>query len=298
MTGDEYRRKTLLALARETPPRPHDLPNLRAAYSDRSAALMAYLAAFAYHPSVAIRQAQPVPTELARLGFDSFATFTNKLTDGYAFVAESDALSVLSFRGTDSNANWHTDFQAKLIHPAHTAAKLRVHQGFYKAFEDLAKDGLRETIETRVAAAQDRPLYITGHSLGGALAQIAAAVFACDTIAACYTYGAPRVGNAYFDLWVKPPSYRVINHADLVPQLPLWLPFSPYRPSGDPRYLPARVTGSPYRYQPNGWLRLWQLGQGVISLVRRGSCLGVDEHAISAYCKKLDKIAAARRQGR
>ena len=63
------------------------------------------------------------------------------------------------------------------------------------------------------------PIYFIGHSLGGALAQIATAKFGSDRVAACYTFGSPRVGSAFFDLWVKPPSYRVVNYADLVPQI-------------------------------------------------------------------------------
>lgn len=298
MTDDAHRQETILALQREKPPLPRDLPNLRAAYSDRSAALMAYLAAFAYHPIVETRGEPPVPPELSQLGFTSLATFANGLTDGYAFVAEGAELSVLSFRGTQSQANWNTDFCARLIHPADTDAQLRVHEGFYKAFEGLAEDGLQAKIAAIMQSSDKRPLYITGHSLGGALAQIAAAIFSSDKIAACYTFGSPRVGNGYFDLWVKPPSYRVINHADLVPQVPVWLPFFPYRHSGDPRYLPAQVGDSPYRYQPNLLIRAWQLGQGIFSLLRHGSFLGVDEHAIADYCKKLDAIAVARTQGR
>jgi len=72
------------------------------------------------------------------------------------------------------------------------------------------------------------PIYITGHSLGGALAQIAAAVLGSDQVGACYTYGSPRVGNSYFDLWVKVPSYRVLNYADIVPQVPLPICISPF----------------------------------------------------------------------
>ncbi len=295
MIEDARRQQTILALQREEPPRPRDLPSLRAAYSDRSAALMAYLAAFAYHPIIEVKGAPPIPTELSQLGFTSLATFANGLTDGFAFVAEGSDLSVLSFRGTQSEANWNTNFHAGLIWPTGTDPNLRVHEGFYKAFEGLAEDGLKEKIPAIIDAIDNRPLYITGHSLGGALAQIAAAIFSADKIAACYTFGSPRVGNSYFDLWVKPPSYRVINHADLVPQLPL--PIF-YRHSGDPRYLPAQVGASPYRYQPSLVVRAGQLAEGLISFLRHGSFLGVDEHAIADYCEKLDAIAVARSQGR
>jgi predicted lipase len=138
-----------------------------------------------------------------------------------------------------------------------------VHQGFYSAFERLSDGatGIRE--QMRATTPVNVPIYITGHSLGGALAQIGTAVFGNDQIAACYTFGSPRVGNNIFDLWVKPPSYRVINYADIVPQVPIPVPFvMPYRHSGDPRYMPDHVIGSPYRYEPSLFAKNWAICEG------------------------------------
>jgi len=239
--------------ATPVPPwQPTDLPTLRAAYSDRTAALMAYLSSFAYSREIEKRGPIAVPPELAGLGFKAFRVFHNDLTDGWAYLAESEAIIVLAFRGTQSAANWDTNCQTGMVHPGDTDSRLRVHQGFYSAFERLSdgEKGIREQIRAKTPA--NVPIYITGHSLGGALAQIATAVLGNDQIAACYTFGSPRVGNYIFDLWVKPPSYRVINYADIVPQVPIPVPFvMPYRHSGDPRYMPDQVIGSPYRYEPN-----------------------------------------------
>jgi len=103
--------------------------------------------------------------------------------------------------------------------------------------------GIKEKMDAvKMATKGTVPIYITGHSLGGALAQIAGAVLGSDQVAACYTFGAPRVGNFYFDLWVKVPSYRVMNYADIVPQIPLPIV---YRHSGDPRYMLDHPTPSP-----------------------------------------------------
>jgi triacylglycerol lipase len=197
--------------ATPVPPwQPTDLPTLRAAYSDRTAALMAYLSSFAYSREIEKRGPVAVPPELAGLGFKALRVFHNDLTDGWAYLAESEALIV----GTQSAANWDTNCQTGMVHPADTDSRLRVHQGFYSAFERLSdgEKGIRE--QMRAKTPSNVPIYITGHSLGGALAQIATAVLGNDQIAACYTFGSPRVGNYIFDLWVKPPSYRVINYAD------------------------------------------------------------------------------------
>lgn len=281
---------------------PNDLPTLRAAYSDRTAALMAYLASFAYRKDVKSRGLIDVPPDLASLGFKRLTVFHNDLTDGWAFIAEANVLIVLAFRGTQSTRNWDTNCQTRLIHPAGTDAPLRVHEGFYSAFERLSDGatGIREKMkELQIATPKDVPIYITGHSLGGALAQIATAVLGDDRVAACYTFGSPRVGNYIFDLWVKPPSYRVINYADIVPQVPIPVPFvMSYRHSGDPRYMPDVVSGSPYRFEPSLLQQFGQLAKAIVQVIRAQSILGIEDHQISEYCRKLDAIAAARAQGR
>jgi hypothetical protein len=281
-----------------TPWTPSDLPTLRAAYSDRTAALMGYLAAFAYDTRIEAKGVLQVPQELSALGFNKLTSFHNGLTDGWAYVAEGTDMIALAFRGTSSTKNWDTDFHVALVHPDHTDPKLRVHEGFYQAFIKLNEGtlGIKDKLDGIKAATNGAvPIYITGHSLGGALAQIAGAVLGSDQVAACYTFGSPRVGNTYFDLWVKIPSYRVMNYADIVPQVPLPVV---YRHSGDPRYMPDHLTASPYRFEPNPLERGWQIVRGLIQLVRAGSILGIQDHAILAYCEKLNATAEARDQSR
>ena len=281
-----------------TPWKPADLPTLRAAYSDRTAALMAYLAAFAYDTQIQAKGVLQVPQELAALGFNKLTSFHNGMTDGWAYIAEGVDLIALAFRGMSSIKNWDTDFNVALVHPENTDLQLRVHKGFYQAFIRLneATLGIKEKLDAIKQVTNGAvPIYITGHSLGGALAQIAGAVLGSDQVAACYTYGSPRVGNFYFDPWVKVPSYRVMNYADIVPQVPLPIV---YRHSGDPRYMPDHLTPSPYRFEPNLLERGWQMIRGLIQLVRAGSILGIQDHAIEAYREKLDAIAAARDQSR
>lgn len=61
-----------------TPWKPTDLPTLRAAYSDRTAALMAYLAAFAYDKQIEAKGALDVPQELANIGFSKLTLFSQR----------------------------------------------------------------------------------------------------------------------------------------------------------------------------------------------------------------------------
>ena len=71
---------------------------------------------------------------------------------------------------------------------------------------------------------------ITGHSLGGAIATLAAAEMELVNassrynVSRVYTFGSPRVGNAKFATWYNnntmSESYRVVHNKDIVPHLP------------------------------------------------------------------------------
>ena len=64
------------------------------------------------------------------------------------------------------------------------------------------------------------PLFITGHSLGGALALLATKLVAPNVNGACYTFGAPRIGNYEYFRFLKTPVYRIVNSSDIVPRVP------------------------------------------------------------------------------
>jgi triacylglycerol lipase len=71
----------------------------------------------------------------------------------------------------------------------------------------------------------DKEIWVTGHSLGGALASLLTAMLIADGfgVAALYTYGAPRVGDNRFEEIFNEKfstAYRVVNQDDVVPHLP------------------------------------------------------------------------------
>ena len=101
------------------------------------------------------------------------------------------------------------------------ADKAYVHQGFQILFDriwPLLEPLLRD---------QPRPLFITGHSLGGALALMSAARMSPEAL---YTFGSPRVGNPAFTASVSGfPHHRVVHHHDIVTLLPHAVEtFAPY----------------------------------------------------------------------
>jgi len=115
-----------------------------------------------------------------------------------------------------------------------------------------------------------------------------------DNIAACYTFGSPRVGTSKFDRLVKCPHYRVVNSWDLVPGVPPpW--FNGYCHTGDPRLLTPRSAGQEALRRDRN--ELARLGVDVWALIMTGvsrSLLVVDDHMIWNYRTQLEAIAMAR----
>jgi pimeloyl-ACP methyl ester carboxylesterase len=161
--------------------------------------------AYLRSPAAAVRE---------RLGLEA-VTFLNKVTRTRGFLGVCDTHA---FRGSDpvTLPTWLTDAVVRLV--ARDEYPGRVHLGFSSA--------LRRTwgkVEAVLEQARDKPLFLTGHSMGGALAVLTAARLATAgrPPAATYTFGAPRVGDPAFCAAHALPTYRVVNRLDLVPELPM-----------------------------------------------------------------------------
>src|SRR5205807_7023956 len=119
------------------------------------------------------------------------------------FVAQNDAIVLVAFRGTQPNVpiDWMSDFQAK--HVSWGPFQGMVHKGFHDAlhavWEIAYKDG--EILPARLLNRGDRAVWITGHSLGGAIAELCAAQASFEThvpVQGVYTFGQPRCGDDGF----------------------------------------------------------------------------------------------------
>jgi hypothetical protein len=64
----------------------------------------------------------------------------------------------------------------------------------------------------------------------------------------------------------------------------------PYRHAGDPRYMPDQVIGSPYRW-PSLLQRIGQFAKAVVQIVKSQSILGIEDHQIGEYCRKINALA-------
>lgn len=147
------------------------------------------------------------------------------------FVLNGGGAALVAFRGTQVDDFWATvvdvatDAQFILVSDG---AGGRVHKGFLQALGQVWGD-LREHLRRVMGASgTPPPVWFTGHSLGGALATLAAERAARElgaSVGGLYTLGAPRVGNGGFKarldaLGLGAKTFRVVNDRDVVARVP------------------------------------------------------------------------------
>ena len=159
-------------------------------------------------------EAQRLRESLARVGFAESIALDDRPSGAQAFVAwrESDRLALVAFRGTEPDRLKDILADAAAMF---TPWDGRVHAGF--AARTLA-------LLPRIAnwlddhAAQRAALVLTGHSLGAAMATLAATRLPGAQL---ITLGSPRVGDgAFVASLCHVPCTRIVDHFDLVTSLP------------------------------------------------------------------------------
>ena len=147
-----------------------------------------------------------------------------KIFSGIAFTSPQH--NVLVFRGTQTQAEWLQNLNAKQVKYNSSGDRDygEVHEGFLGLTEKLEPD----PVEIAQQLDPKIPCYITGHSLGAAVATLVAMKIAQqvpqlkDRIQ-LYTFAGPRVGSPQFvkvHSQLIPNSYRIVNLADSVPLVP------------------------------------------------------------------------------
>jgi hypothetical protein len=176
-------------------------------------------------------------------------------TQGLVIFYNKDGKDVvfISFRGSEMKLNdWFSNFNIRkvtspfitesehrslweifkkdIINPLDMPEeKAKVHRGFLKAFQSLipTQGGEYETFEEIIRQIKGKDIWLTGHSLGGALASVAAGylMYLDIPIAGLYTFGAPRIGNRshrnYMNQKLTYKCWRFANNHDPVADVPL-----------------------------------------------------------------------------
>jgi len=141
--------------------------------------------------------------------------------DTQCYVMSNDDNIVVVFRGSDSLKDWFANFQA--VYDPGPLKDTKAHEGFQDAlFPSVI--GITNFLDE--AYSKDKKLWITGHSLGGALCSLYAGMLIENNykVYGIYTYASPRPGNGAFgtklNSRVSGPHYRVVNLGDVVPHVP------------------------------------------------------------------------------
>lgn len=194
-------------------------------FGKQNAMWMAEMAALAYHGEVVVRE------QLKLWGYaveSSFHWIDHEDSGTQGFAVWNGSRMVLSFRGTKGFTDMATDLMIKRDRVPWTAGG--VHRGFSKAI-----DAVWEDVEKAVREGLgNRKLFVTGHSLGAALAQLAAIRLqgSGKAVTAVYPFGSPFIGDDDFaeayDSVLAQRTFPHINHKDAVTRIPpRWLGFTP-----------------------------------------------------------------------
>lgn len=220
---------------------------------------------------------EPHAAEVVRqIGFKGSQYFDRDGAQAYIFWNDSDC--VVSCRGTEPN-EWN-DIRADVnAVGVLTEAFGTVHKGFKEEVDDLwpmLEDALIKNNKT---------LWFTGHSLGGAMATICAGRCFLSEInsmpQALFTYGSPRVGDKRFVNFVELDHSRWVNNNDIVTRVPpVWMG---YRHCGTEMYMNRNGKLS----DVNGWTRTYDRLRGFLHGLRQFRIDHFSDHSIDRYIENI-----------
>ena len=154
--------------------------------------------------------------------------------DEVAFeVKQKDGISIIVIRGTANEANVLSDIDVRLVSDSRTG--IRLHKGFRDAAVTIMQiiDTATKTGRTIVQGQTltyplEHTVHVTGHSLGGAVAQIIGMwLHKRGKNVQVYSYGSPKVSDQVLSSG-QPSHWRVVRRSDPIPFTPPW----PYRHTG------------------------------------------------------------------
>ncbi len=250
-------------------------------------------AAMARAAQLAYSEAQDIEA-IARNQWDmtQFAFFHLKETEAYA-MGNGEQI-IVSFRGSDDLGDWFNDID---LIKMDGSRKGKVHRGFNRVL-DRAWAVIEETISAwqNEALRQGQPapgLFFTGHSLGAAIATLAAERLHIkgQRIDGLYTFGSPRVGDSafseHFNEALKACTFRFINSNDLVTRMPP-RPMD-YNHVGQLYYFNAKGQ---LRTEPSYWYRLLDRFQVRIDYLYKLKISEIDHHDIQLYVNVATQAVA------
>lgn len=261
---------------------------------DRQKPLMhnAYVLGLLSHAAYAASPAEHV--SFRKTAFNDCARFFSRKTGADGFVTSDAENVVVAFRGTEEPLDAVTDASLALTDTEFG----RVHAGFWKSVESVWNHVIKHVERRRT---NEQTLWITGHSLGAAMASIAALRLS-TTIPPfqVVTFGQPRTGGASFAKKLRAArirQFRFVNNDDIVPTIPpraipLGIPPEFYEHVGDLHFFDA---DGKLHDQPDGELGVLSALLSAVNSVsgndaeaRRIVTRGIRDHAMERYVDRLE----------
>lgn len=196
--------------------------------------------------------------------------------DTQAITLHSRSFDILAFRGTEADIDdIRTDLDVEM---ARGPFGSRVHSGFLDAFQSIWPQ-----VFQKLSNRHSKPLFITGHSLGAALATLAA-TYTERKVAGVYTFGSPRVGNRRFSRELNSrlgrTFWRIQNNNDIVTRIPPTI--MGYKHTGQLVYLDSY---SQIRLGISCWHLFKDRLRGRVKEIKAD---GIKDHLIQNYITSLE----------
>ena len=192
---------------------------------------MLYLSAVAYdqvHPQECLNTSLPSDEfRLQTVVTKKCDMFENECS-GYVAVSHDMKAIVIAFRGTERYEQAIVQFLESLLFPETQFFNGKVQIYWKTAFHALWPS-MEAEVKALVSQHPSYQIWVTGHSLGAALASLASTWLSYYKVAPrkniiLYTFGMPRVGDYAYALQhdqLVNNSWRVVNYNDLIPHFPI-----------------------------------------------------------------------------
>lgn len=232
------------------------------------------------------------------LGFSNFLwiDLPTLALDVCAFIASSDTHHLLVFRGTKTPQDWMTDAACTPIRFDAVFAGAPSIGEIHTGFAHCLVEGLERIILPLSHRDRNKPLLITGHSLGGALAALSGVCFEVlvspvPSVSCIYTFGQPRIGlrnfSEEYERRLGGKLVRFVNKEDVVPRIP----FRIFDYSDDGTMIHFDSSGKPLLENPkweNFKARALQSFEDFIEMTR-DLRVDVGDHSMTGYREVVEQ---------
>lgn len=193
-------------------------------------------------------------------------------------VIEHEDYICIAFCGTDQINDWLDNinaFQERALFGG-------FHRGFWKSLNDVWTPLYEQYSKLR--SKKKRPLFLTGHSLGGAMATVAAAKLIHEDrpFTSVYTFGQPRAVSLetarIFNVEAAGRYFRFQNNNDMVTRVPGRL--MGYSHIGSCLYISREKK---IHKDPGFWFRFLDSVDGAVDAVRETGIDAVEDHSMDDY---------------